>query len=79
MTRLLPKLAGYANGIDAGPRPPSSLVACAMSFPVMPPTKWNGELLAYLPTEGAGLHETKVMGIRRLPATDETGAGARPP
>ncbi len=34
-----------------------------MSFPVMPPTKWNGELLAYLPTEGAGLHETKVMGI----------------
>jgi len=34
-----------------------------MSFPVMPPTKWNGELLAYLPTEGAGLHETKVMGL----------------
>src|SRR5262249_61702555 len=47
-------------------------VAGAMYRTMMPTTEGNGELIADLTPERAGLGETEVVGVRRLAAAHET-------
>jgi hypothetical protein len=46
-----PKDARRRARIDAGFNPPPGLIAATMHLAMMPPTEWNGELIADLAAE----------------------------
>jgi hypothetical protein len=71
--RLFPKLARDFDRVDAGRLPPLPLIARAMSGTVMSPAERDSKFVARLTAKRAWLHKTKMMGIRRLAAADNTG------
>ena len=68
--RVLPKLAGDLERVDAGGLPPGSFVAGAMNRAVMDPAERHGELIA-------GLAADQQLGRKRLAQVD-CAAGIRP-
>ena len=68
---VLPQLAGDLDRIDAGPLPPSSLVASAMHRAMMDTAQRHGEFIAGLAAECARLQITKMMRVRRPATADE--------
>jgi hypothetical protein len=61
--RVLPELASDLNRIDAGRLPPSLFVLSLMGGAVVGAAERNRELITYLATKGARLHETQVMRV----------------
>src|SRR5262249_20734636 len=70
--RLLPKVAGNFDGIDADSLPPGAFVGGAMCGPVMHAAERDREFIARLATQRAWLGKSEVVGIRRLAAAHET-------
>src|SRR5262249_53081276 len=68
----LPEPAGNLDRVDAGLRPPRTLVARAVGRPMVPAAERDRELVTYLAAERAGLGESKMVGVRGLAAIDET-------
>ena len=64
-----PKLARDLIRIDGGFLPPRHFVADAMHFTMVDSTKWNGEFVTHLASEGARLGESQMMGVAGLAAT----------
>src|SRR5208282_4980056 len=52
--------------------PPGGFIAAVMNFPMMSATQRDGEFVAYLPPECPVLRKPEMVGIRRLPAANET-------
>src|SRR5215472_5636915 len=69
--RVLPKLAGDFDGVDAGGLPPGSLVAGAMGGPVMRPAERDREFITRFAAQRAWLHVAQMMGVGRLAAADK--------
>ena len=69
--RFEPECAGCADGICAGPLPPSRFVATAMDLAMMAAAKRHGEFVAYFPAKCAVLTETQMMRIRRCAAANQ--------
>jgi hypothetical protein len=69
--RLLPKLAGNFNWINAGLLPPSLFIADTVNCAVMDAAEWNCEFITRLAAERSGLHESQVMRIGWLAAAKE--------
>ena len=61
--RVLPELARHLNRIDAGRLPPRLFVLSLMGGTVVGAAEWDSELIAYLATKRARLHESQVMCI----------------
>ena len=56
---------GNAGRVDAGPRPPVDFLARAVQFTMMSSAKGNGEFVADLEAEAAGLCKAQMMGVAR--------------
>ena len=54
-------------------RPRRGFVAVAMELTMMAAAQGHGELIADLASERAALREAQMVGIRRLPAANQTG------
>jgi hypothetical protein len=70
---LQPKRTGSNSRINASICPPGGFVARTMDLTVMAAAQWHGEFIAGFAPECALLHETQMMRIRWLAATNETG------
>ena len=42
-----------------------------MNLTMVPAAQWHGEFVAHLAAKRLALRETQVVGVRRLPATDQ--------
>jgi len=62
---LLPKFKSQGDGVDFDRLPPSRLVAPPVKLTVVRTTERHGELVADLPTEGAGLSEAQMVRVAR--------------
>jgi hypothetical protein len=69
--RLRPQHRGSGERINAGFFPPLGLIATPMKLAVVTTAKRYRELVAHLASESPVLRKPKVVGIRRLPFTDE--------
>jgi hypothetical protein len=69
--RLNPELAGDTEGVDACRSPPTGFIASAMQFAMMATAERYGEFVADLEAETSGLRKAQMVGIARLPATDQ--------
>lgn len=69
--RLGPKLVGDGNGVDTQPGPPPGFIGRPVQLAVMAPAERYGKFVAHLEPITAGLGEAQVMGITRLPGTDQ--------
>ena len=70
---LSPQIAGTGEGIDLLILPPVALVAVIMEFTMMDITERNGELIAHLASQGMGLGEGEMMGLRGSAPADDAG------
>ena len=71
--RLRPQSRCDGERIETELVPPFRFIATAVDLPMVSTAERHRELIAHLAAERPGLGESKMMGIRRLPATDETG------
>ncbi len=69
---LLPEPAGNLKRLDAGLFPPCAFVAGAVQRSMMTSAERNGKFITDFAAEGTRLAESKVVGIGRLAAADET-------
>src|SRR5262249_32059972 len=70
--RLLPKLTGDLDWVDASGLPPSPFIAGSLCDAMMDATEWDSEFIACLSTQRERLHVAEVMGVRRPAAADQT-------
>ncbi len=66
-----PQLARDRQRLDASLLPPGELIAGLMQVAVMGAAERDCEFIAHLHPESSGLGKAQVMGVCRLPATDE--------
>src|SRR5450432_2569486 len=71
--RLTPERQSDRDWIDFSLSPPCRLVATPMQFLMMEPADGNGELVADLASQSAGLGKAQMMGIGGKAATKEAG------
>src|SRR3954454_20866672 len=74
-TRLSPEVFGNWYRRDLIGRPPGFLFAVAVQRPVMGAAERDGELIADLAAEGAGLCKSQVVRVAGLPPADEARLG----
>ena len=70
---LEPERPGDADGVDSGFTPPGGFVTGPVHFAMMAAAQRDDEFVADLAAERTMLRKPKVMGIRRLAPTDQTG------
>jgi len=70
---LLPKFKSQGDGVDFDRLPPSRLVAPPVKLTVVRTTERHRELVADLPTEGAGLSEAQMVRVARGAPAHEAG------
>ena len=68
-----PKRPGGADSVDSGFAPPRGFVTRSMHLAMMAAAQRDDEFVADLAPERAMLRKPKVMGIRRLTPTNQTG------
>ena len=68
---VLPQPVGNSDRVDAGRRPPYRLVATPVKGAMMGAAQGNRELVADPAAQGPWLHESEVMGVARLPSTEQ--------
>ena len=68
-----PKLARQADGLETGFRPPVRFLAGAVQFAMVCPAQRDGEFVADLEAETAGLRKPQMVGIAGLAPADEAG------
>ena len=66
-----PKLARQRDGLETGFRPPVRFLAGAVQFAMMCPAQRDGEFVADLEAETAGLRKPQMMGIAGLAPANE--------
>jgi hypothetical protein len=71
--RLNPERPCGSHRVDALCAPPNAFIAGAVKFAMMAAAQRHGELVADLEAETPGLGKAHMMGIARLPATDQAG------
>ena len=71
--RLQPQRAGGDGWIDTGLFPPCGFITTAMDLAMMAAAQRDDEFVAHLAPERTMLREPKVMRIRRLAPTNQTG------
>ena len=69
--RFFPECPRGFQRIDFRAFPPGKFIAGLVQLSMMPTAKRYGELIAHLETNRSRLRKPQVMGIGRLPTTDE--------
>jgi hypothetical protein len=72
-TRSFPEASRNFQGIHSVTVPPRTFVSSLMQLPMMTAAQGDRELIAHLEANCPRLCKPQVMGIGRLPATDEAG------
>jgi hypothetical protein len=68
---VLPQPMRNCDCVDASGRPPCRLVATPVKSPMMSAAQRHRELIADPAAQGPWLHESEVMGVARLPPTEQ--------
>jgi hypothetical protein len=69
--RSFPETSRNFQGIHSVIVPPRAFIAGLVQLPMMPAAQGDRELITHLETNCSRLRKPQVMGIGRLPATDE--------
>ena len=72
--RLKPQHPSRGRRIDAGPLPPSGLIAAAVDRAMVSATQGHSEFIADLAPQSPALGKAQVAGARGLAAADQAGA-----
>jgi hypothetical protein len=68
-----PQGASRNGRVHASIPPPCGFVAATVQLAMVPAAEWNRELIADLAAECSTLRKAKVVGVRRLAATNQAG------
>jgi hypothetical protein len=71
---LKPERARSDDWIRSYFPPPIEFIAAAVNFAVMPPAKWDRELVANFAPKSTALGKAQMMGVRGLSTADQAGA-----
>lgn len=71
--RFQPKRTGRGTWFNSGGCLPCGFIAAAMDLAMIATAQRDGELVADLASERAAFGKAQVVGIRRLPAANQTG------
>jgi hypothetical protein len=68
---VLPHPVRNSDRVDASGRPPCCLIAAPVKSTMVGAAQRHRELIANPAAQGPGLHESEVMGVARLPPTEQ--------
>jgi len=69
---LQPQLPRFDHRINSHLQPPHRFVPAAMNFAMVAAAQWHREFVAHIAAECWALCEAHVVGVRRLPAANQT-------
>ena len=68
---VLPQPLGHSDRVDAGDLPPLRFIALPVKGTMVGAAERHRELIADTAAQGPRLHEPEVMGVARLPPTEQ--------